>query len=52
MVKNSEFFFTKICYFIEKTIKKSPLVIRTVLGSKYDEKMGNYQRKNNEMATT
>jgi hypothetical protein len=37
---------TKICYFIKENMSKNgPLVFRTVLCSKYDEKLGNCQRK-------
>ena len=46
MAKKFGVFCTKICYFIEENMTKNgPLVFRTVLCSKYDEKMGNYQRK-------
>ena len=46
MAKKIGVFCTKICYFIEENMTKNgPLVFRTVLCSKYDEKMGNYQRK-------
>ena len=39
-------FGTKICYFIRKNIAENgPLVFRTVLCSKHDEKLGNCQRK-------
>ena len=39
-------FGTKISYFIKENINKNgTLVFRTVLCSKYDEKMRNYQRK-------
>ena len=40
-------FRTKICYFIKKNIAgNGPLVFRTVLCSRHDEKLGNCQRKN------
>ena len=46
MAKKFGVFCTKICYFIEENMTKNgPLVFRTVLCSKYDEKMGNYQKK-------
>ena len=46
MAKKFGVFCTKICYFIEENMTKNgPLVFHTVLCSKYDEKMGNYQRK-------
>ena len=39
-------FGTKICYFIRKNMAENgPLVFRTVLYSKYDEKLGNHERK-------
>ena len=39
-------FGTKICYFIRKNMAKNGLLVfRTVLYSKYDEKLGNYKRK-------
>ena len=39
-------FGTKICYFIRENIAENgPLVFRTVLYSKYDEKQGNHERK-------
>ena len=39
-------FGTKICYFIRKNMaEKGHLAFRTVLYSKYDEKLGNHERK-------
>ena len=39
-------FGTKICYFIRKNMAENgPLVFRTVLYSKYDENLGNHERK-------
>ena len=39
-------FGTKICYFIRINMAENgPLVFRTVLYSKYDEKLGNHERK-------
>ena len=39
-------FGTKICYFIRKNMAENgPLVFCTVLYSKYDEKLGNHERK-------
>ena len=46
MAKKFGVFCTKICYFIEENMTKNgPLVFRTVLCSKHDEKLGNCQRK-------
>ena len=46
MAKKFGVFCTNICYFIEENMTKNgPLVFRTVLCSKYDEKMGNYQKR-------
>jgi hypothetical protein len=46
MAKIFGVFGTKICYFIKENMTKNgPLVFRTVLCSKYDEKLGNCQRK-------
>ena len=46
MAKNFGVFGTKTCSFIEENMTKNgPLVFRTVLCSKYDEKMENHQRK-------
>ena len=43
-------FGTKICYFIRKNMAENgPLVFCTVLYSKYDEKLGNHERKNIEI---
>ena len=40
------YFGTKTCYFIRKNMAENgPLVFRTVLYSKYDEKLGNHERK-------
>ena len=46
MAKKFGVFCTKIYYFIvENMTKNGPLVFRTVLCSKYNEKIGNYERK-------
>ena len=46
MAKILGVFGTKICYFIRKNMAENgPLVFRTVLYSKYDEKLGNHERK-------
>jgi hypothetical protein len=46
MAKIFGVFGTKICYFIKENMTKNgPLVFRTVFCSRYDEKLGNCQRK-------